>query len=362
MSGRAWAWVGHLRAGGTTPWAAWTGEDADPAGPYLPGAQQLELLRRLNQAGPPSASLTERVLAASAPGRGRPDLELTGAAPARGFGPRPVDPADLPDDELLRVATSLLAEDVATAGVPAAPRPGWERPWRRAYRLAGDPWRAGPVRDELVRRGRPPGGRRPLVVVLGSDLGTLLRHAFTARSFAEGGPAWPDWLGRAAALDALPGRANLALTAARWAERTGRDRLRVVLDDGALPRLLGTRRALPPPPEPSAAAVDLARRVAAPLGLLVLPDERTELLRRTLLPRLLAADPDGAPLAVPRQHADWVADRAERMRDAVVAADYPVVGSPDGLRPGRSQPAEQVDDAAVLALALRLLLTGGETP
>ncbi len=357
MSGRAWAWCRHLREGGTTPWSAWTGADADALGPHLPGAQQLELLRRLNHAGSPSAVLVERVVTASAPGRGRPDLELVGAAPARGFGPRPVDPADLPDDELLRVATSLLAEDVVAAGLPDAPPAGWERPWRRAYRLAGDPWRAAPVREELVRRGRPPGGRRPLVAVLGADLGTLLRHAYTARAFAEGGPAWGDWLARAAGTAALPARADLAGTAARWAQRAGRSRVRVVLDDAALPRLLGTRRALPAPPEPSAAAVDLARRVAAPLGLLVLPDRRAALLRRTLLPRLLDADPDGAPLVLPARHADWVTDRAERLREAVVAADYPVVGSLDRLRPARPAATAGAPDAAVLDLALRLLLT-----
>ncbi len=338
MSGRAWAWCRHLREGGTTPWSAWTGEDLDGTdgtgarGPYLPGAQQLELLRRLNLAGRPPAVLADRVLAASAPGRGRPDLELVGAAPPRGFGPRPVDPAALPDDELLRVAGSLLAEDVVAAGLPDPPRPGWERPWRRSYRLAGDEWRAAPVREELVRRGRPPGGRRPLVVVLGSDLDTLLRHAYTARAFAGGGPAWPDWLARAVARDTLPPRADLAATAARWAQRVGRARVRIVLDDAAVPRVLGTRRPLPAPPEPSAAAVDLARRVAAPLGLLVLPDHRAALLRLTLLPRLVDADPAGAPLAVPARHAAWVGDHAERLREAVVAADYPVVGSPDGLR------------------------------
>jgi len=74
---RAWAWVAHLRSGGTTPWRAWTAADAPDrdrfarGGRYLPGAQQLELLRRLNAAGRPTASLVDRVLNASAPGRGR---------------------------------------------------------------------------------------------------------------------------------------------------------------------------------------------------------------------------------------------------------------------------------------------------
>ena len=53
---RAWGWVAHLRDGGTTPWQAWKGQ-GESRGRYLPGAQQLELLRRLNQAGRPSAAL-----------------------------------------------------------------------------------------------------------------------------------------------------------------------------------------------------------------------------------------------------------------------------------------------------------------
>ena len=87
-------------------------------GRYLPGAQQLELLRRLNQAGRPSAALADSVLAASAAGRGRPDLELAGAVPESAFGPAPVDPAALPAGELVRVAASLLADQVADAGLP----------------------------------------------------------------------------------------------------------------------------------------------------------------------------------------------------------------------------------------------------
>ncbi|MGB0100866.1 MAG: hypothetical protein WBP61_11365, partial [Nocardioides sp.] len=108
---RAWGWVAHLRAGGTTPWRDWS-EPGEPRGRVLPGAQQLELLRRLNEAGSPGVELATRVLDASAPGRGRPDLELDGAVRRLDFGPPPVDPADLPDDELLRVAASVLADDV----------------------------------------------------------------------------------------------------------------------------------------------------------------------------------------------------------------------------------------------------------
>ena len=126
---RAWGWVAHLREGGTTPWQEWH-ERGESHGRYLPGAQQLELLRRLNAAGSPDRALGESVLAASAAGRGRPDLELVGAGPDSTFGPAPVDPAELPAGELVRVAASVLADQVVDAGAPAQGEPA-RRPGRR---------------------------------------------------------------------------------------------------------------------------------------------------------------------------------------------------------------------------------------
>jgi hypothetical protein len=127
---RAWGWVAHLLDGGTTPWRDWTGEGR-PGGRVLPGAQQLELLRRLNETDPPTPALAARVLEASAPGRGRPDLELEGAVDRLAFGPPPVDPGDLPADELLRVAASLLADDVVNEGLPVPHQVPRRRPWAR---------------------------------------------------------------------------------------------------------------------------------------------------------------------------------------------------------------------------------------
>lgn len=114
---RAWGWVAHLRDGGTTPWLAWstTGSTEASPGDPLPGAQQLELLRRLNLAGVRSPGLADRVLAADATGRGRPDLELVGVAEPLPYGFAPVDPATLSDAELLRVAVGLVADVLARA-------------------------------------------------------------------------------------------------------------------------------------------------------------------------------------------------------------------------------------------------------
>ncbi len=359
---RAWGWVAALRAGSTIPWLDFTGA-ADRGDRYLPGAQQLELLRRLNLAGTPGPALVERVLTASAPGRGRPDLELVGAVDGSRFGPRPVDPAALPDAELTRVATGLIAEDLVVAGRVAredragASRP---RPWRRSYRLVGDPWRADPARAELVRRGRPPGGRRPTILVLGADFGTMLADAWTARAFAEGGAPWPDWLGGFAAHDRVPPRADLVAGARTWSDRVGRERVQIVVGTERLPALVGVRRPLPHPPSYAAAAVDLARRVAAPLGLLVLPEQRSRLLRETLGPRLSAAP--GGPLGIPVMHQEWVRSRAARMRDALLRAGYAVHGDPDALVPDALAEGSTPDDAEVLSLAVRLLLEHGDRP
>jgi hypothetical protein len=350
---RAWGWIAALREGATTPWSDFDGT-ADRGGRYLPGAQQLELLRRLNADGRPGPALVERVLTASAPGRGRADLQLVGAAEESRFGPRPVDPGTLPPAELVRVATGLIAEDLVAANLPTAMSPGRPRPWRRAYRLVGDPWLADPIRAELRRRGRPPGGRRPTILVLGTDVGSMLADAWTARSFAEGGAGWREWLGGFVAHDRMPPRADLVTHARTWAQRVGRQRVEVVIGPQHLPRLVGVRRALPAPPAYSADAVDLARRVSAPLGLLVLPDERARLLRETLGPWL--ADGAGAPLGIPAAHVEWVQGRAARMRDALLRAGYAVHGDPDALVPEAPAGGTTPDDAGVLSLAVRLLL------
>lgn len=350
---RAWGWTAHLLEGGTTPWRDWTGEGA-PRGRVLPGAQQLELLRRLNEAGRPGAALAAQVLDASAPGRGRPDLELEGAVERLEFGPPPVDPADLPDDELLRVAANVLAEGVVAAGVPGPRQPARTRLWRTRYRLVGDPAIADPMRAALVGQGRPPGGRGSTVLVVGTDVGTMVAHAWTARSLAEGAPAWRDFLAGVTRTRALPRRVDVLRIARTWTERVGPERVRVVLDPAEVPRLVGVRRPLPGPLPLSADATDLARRVGQVLGLLAVPGRRRALLHQTLLPRLVAVE--GPPLVVPPEHEEWLHTRAVRVRDGLLRAGYPVVGDPDRLLPVARAGVPEPSDAGVLALAMRLLL------
>jgi len=376
---RAWGWLAHLSDGGTTPWRDWAGEAAS-RGRYVPGAQQLETLRRLNLRGAVPAALARRVLEASAPGRGRPDLELAGAVDRQPFGPPPVDPADLPDDELVRVAVSVLADLVVEAGgmaawpgpgaaVPGVPHPHrlvgpaavlgavrrrLPQPRSRRYRLVGDPLLADPLREQLVARGRPPGGSGSRVLVLGDDAGSLVVDAWTHRTLTDGAPPWRDWLRSRARGRTLPGRVDVLRAARAWQDRVGRDRVHVVLDPALVPRLVGVPAVPPVTGRLSADAAELARRVGPVLGLLAVPERKQALVRTVLLPWL--GDHDGPPLAVPPEHADWLQGTAERVRDALLRDGYAVHGDPDRLlpveRPGVSQPS----DAGALELALRLLL------
>ena len=376
---RARGWVDHVRSGGTTPWSDWQdradwperaeqAEQAEQQGHFLPGAQQLELLRRVNLAARTSVptELAGRILTASAPGRGRPDLELVGAGAISRFGPRPVDPVALPADELVRVATGLLADDLladdlVAAGPPRTPRP-LTRPWRRAYRMVGDPALADAFRAQLVARGRPPGGRHPRILVLCAPLDRMLASAFTARSFDTGGPAWPEWVAISAARDRLAPRVDLVRVARTWAERVGHDRVTIVVDPHAVPELVGVRGRLVVPPPLSADAVELARRVASVLGLLVAPDRRASLLREGLAPRL--RDAVGGALAVPDAHRDWLSGRARQLRDDLRRAGHQVAGGDLDVVLPTYAPAGPVDpdgevgvaDERLLELAIGLLL------
>jgi len=355
---RGWGWVAHLRGGGTTPWAAWQtpAPPAEQAGRYLPGAQQLELLRRLNLVRRPTATLAERVLATSAPGRGRPDLGLVGVLEESRFGPPPVDPADLPHRELVRVATSLIAEDVR-AGDPPAPRPA--RLLRRRYRVVGDPELARPVREALIADRRPPGGRSAVVIVTGTDVASMLVHVWTARSFGAGARPWPEWIASEVRRPSLLAGIDLAEVADQWSRRVGPQRVHVLLGDPRpAVRLAGARRARPVLLDLSADAVELARRTGPVLGSLVSPERRTLLMWHRLRPVLAATD--GPALVVPARYRSRLREQSAALRRGLAAGDYAVHGDlPDPTdRPGVAAP----DEERVLALAMRLLLDAPLAP
>lgn len=360
--GRAHGWVDHLRGGGTTPWLTWSGTGAPTSGTTsgpLPGAQQLELLRRLNLAlgssTPPRGErtrLAERVLAAPAAGRGKADLPLVGI-PHRGFGAAPVDPAAISAHELLRVASVVLADDLVALG-PDPVATSWSRPWRRRFRLVGDPLVAAATREHLLGLGRPEGGPRPFVVVVGRPLDELLAHTWTQRCFETGATPWAEWLRFWRERDQLPARADLLASVHRWGGR--RPFVRVVTDTDLLPRQVGVR-SLPPVAVPGADQAELARRVAAVVGLRIERQARPGLMR-TLRRRIPHSGV--APVGVPARERAWVARSAARTIRGVSRAGYAVVGNLADLEP-RAATAGPTgpDDRQVLDLAIRMLVDPG---
>lgn len=367
---RAWGWVAHLRQGGTTPWTQWR-TPADPSGRVLPGAAQLELLRRLNLAGPgrglqtplPTA-LVDRVLTATPPGRAPAEYELVGAEYDPRFGLPSVDPAALPDEEVLRPAAHLLAQDLVTLGPVPRPvrRPTvWPTWWRRRVTVAGDPWLRTELQRALADGGHPtgPGGR---VVVVGAPLPVMLADAWTQACFDRSVVGWEEWLEQWRDRDGLPAGTALAAIAQRWADEVGPRRVQVVLDESLLSRALG-RRGLAPVRRPGRTASALARRVAVSLDLLAPVAEHGALLRDGLLPRLPAACLDAGLPVVPPEHQGWVAERGDRMARRLWRSGYAVaprqwsLGGP-GTPPDTPQgPGGGASGA--LELALDLLRDGG---
>ena len=375
------SWLAHLRAGGTTPWAAYEGDEraadrTDPAasdgitGPgrtVLVGAQQLEVLRRLNGLGRVSPALAERVLHADLVGRGHGLLRLAGDGEAHRFGTPPVDPATLTRHELMRVVVGLLAQDVVRIGVPELAPQRRPRLRRVRYRLTGDPWLAVPAREDLIRRGYPQGGGRTITFLVGRDLPTMLADTWSWRSLTNGAPAWDVWLRKIQRAGALPASADLARQARWWAQRVGGHNIRIVTDPSLLPSILRVDH-LAQPPMLSANAVELARQVA-PVVSLFAGDDRSELILRGLAPQL--ARTPGPALAVPDQAWAWVQDQARRAHAELTGGHYAVLGDPDlilGLPAGpptdpRADPRARAagsdgvpSESAVLTLALRTLL------
>jgi hypothetical protein len=296
------------------------------------------------------------VLATPAAGRGKADLPLVGAGEVR-FGPEPVDPASVSAHELLRVASVLLADDLVTLGPDPVPRSP-ARPWRRRFRLAGDPVVVGQLREDLLGRGRPEGGSRPLVVAVARPLDELLAHTWTQRCFEHGAKPWEEWLRFWRERDQLPARADLPASVRRWHAR--RPVVRIVTDLDRLPRQVGVRH-LPQVRVPGADEAELARRVAAVLGIKVPAADRPALMR-TLRRRMPGSG--AAPVVVPLRERPWVSRSAERMVRELTRAGYPVVGDLADLVPRAAVPTGLsrhggADDRQVLELAIRMIVDPG---
>ncbi len=391
-------WVQHLREGGTTPWRRWAREagGAPPGrGPRsVPGAAQLEVLRRLNALGP-LPHRVDHVLARPGPGRGPLHLRL------------PADGPVAPRGELLRVASGVLAD--LTAQLPPS-RPGRRLTGRRVRRAAagradaevgsflldGLPVTVAEARARLAAVGlvehrpgfswfgarRDPGPEH--VVVLVGPLDRALREAWYARVQRGAGRAWPRFVARWAGADALPASAAVDRTVAYWADRVGADHVHLVplddVDDPAagpeadpaarVARVLGgppvpPATDPPDPPDPDAvpvgepvrltpALVDVLRRVNVVLPFVCPQDERDP--RRTALVQLMREEtgrPDPPDLPDPRRA--WTSTAAARLVDALQDTGCRVHGDLDVVRRLGLPVGRRVGEAEVLDAMIRMI-------
>jgi hypothetical protein len=351
---RAWGWVAHLRDGGTTPWSQWTGFAA-PAGSILPGAQQLELLRRINAVRRPRGELASRVLSTEPSRRDRPGLPLLGGPPESEFGPPPIDPSQVPAEELAQLSAVVLA-GVLAAEQPPAPPMGRTRPWARRYHLQGDPELTRAVARHLVAHGRPPAAHGGRVLVVGTDAGRMLTDLWTFHALGEGVRPWPDWWRQRAGSQRLPATADLAHELEVGLRRPGVRGADIVTDPRLAPRLAGLRKPLPPAAPLAAAAVDLGRRVAGALRPLVGPETRRALVSEVLRPRLTTVT--GPPLVVPARHRPWLEEQAARLvaRLGTRHGRYPVHGDLELLLPADRPGTEQIRPGETVAAGIGLLL------
>lgn len=378
-----WAWVSHLHEGGTTPWKVFSAapqparSDARGTVAWFPGAQQLELLRRLNLAGRPSPDLVTQVLTADLPMRGPLDLDLLGV------GRNGVDPEQVPQRELVRVAVGILARRAVRLGVPAPKRTRRRtrrarRVWRavrsRPVRLVGDPMLVRGSRRQLTPRGRRPlrwARRHRPVLVVGTGIDRMLFDAWWHRVLRHGAPGWEQWQRGVVARDRLPASVDLAAIAGRWRERSGD--VRVALNPAAVDRVTGARQ-LRMPGIPDPAVAELTRLIGAVVGVEVEPEERTRLLRRRVWPDLAraaralptvghAAQSQPAPRhrLLPQVH-DWAREQQAGLLQRLQRCGYPVLGEAAPIAPAQADGAQSGQPAALVRLVVAALLEDGASP
>ncbi|CAN5229761.1 hypothetical protein BH18ACT9_BH18ACT9_15910 [soil metagenome] len=364
----AWAWVDHVRDGGTTPWREFSSSDAGPTvGPRsgrLPGAAQLELLRRLNAraATVPGvlpgehATIVELALSRTGPGRGLPELplHLPGGAQTRVGAPQ-TDPADISVAELVRDGVGLLVAELLRVEVRVAePRatPIGNRIRRRltsrAFRLVGAPTTAAVVRSALAARGRSAGGRSPEVILFAAPVEELLGQVWSASVQRGTAMAWERCAERWSRRGGLPGPADLPRLADSFARQVGAARVHVVIGGDAVrstTQLLGIgnrgkRPASSPRPMPlTAAGTDLLRRVNQVLDVRVPKDQKPAF--RDAVTSTLPWLPEGSVdpgLVVPPQHRSWVREQAARVVDELSRGGYPVHGDLEQIALRRDGP------------------------
>lgn len=369
------AWVQHLRDGGTTPWQRWVQEPRDgaPATGPVPGAAQLELLRRLNLVSP-LPDRVDHVLSRPGPGRGPLHLRLPDKAGV------PVAPTN----EVLRVAAGVLAD--LTAQLPPA-GPARRRRARRdpdlpSFVVDGLPLTAAETRARLAAAGLPHHrprfswlGARPdpgpdLVVVLAGPLDQALRESWSARVQRGAARAWPRFLAHWAGRGHLPASAALDRIVAYWADRLGAENVYLVPLDGsadAVPlvaELLGAGLSSAQVPDAEVpvgepvrltpAMVDALRRVNVVLEFVCPEPGRAG--RRTALVELMRGDSGRPePADLPQKRRRWVTTAAAGLVDRLEGSGCRVHGDLATLRLVAPPSGRRVGETEVLDAMVRMI-------
>lgn len=375
---RVRAWADRLRAGSTQTWTEFldsgdtgradTGPDATGTGGTLPGAAQLELVRRLSALPDLTAAagfdrLADLVLTTAGPGRGLVDVPLPW--PARDHeetltGTPPVAPEELPAEEVLRVCTGVLVRLLAAEPHEPVRRPTrpW-RPWRRGFTLLGAPTTVDLVRSALLDRGLREGGPRTTYLVLGGPLEELMAQRWSARVRAGAGLRWQRMWRLAATNDRVPPGIALPTIAANLAEEFDPTRVHVVLapDAGATLALVGEILGVSAGPVAhryDPLATDLLRRVNPVLTLAVGEEARREVVAQ-VWPEVAGGE-DSGPLGVPGGQVGWATRTGERMAVALGGGRYAVHGDPALVVPTRRPGVRRAPDPDdVLAHALTVV-------
>lgn len=369
------AWAAHLRGGSTETWTEFLESGGGRPGPSgetgpLPGAAQLELVRRL--AGRPDLRgehdferLADLVLTTAGPGRGLVDVPLPW--PARDHeetastGTPPVAPEELPAEEVLRICTGVLVRLLAAEPlepVPPVSRP-W-RPWRRGFTLLGAPTTVDLVRGALLARGLREGGARTTYLVLGGPLDELMAQRWAARVRAGAALRWQRMWRLAATNDRVPPGIALPTIAAHLAEEFDASRVHVVLgaDAGDTLALVGDILGVTAGPvvhRYDALATDLLRRVNPVLTLAVGEETRRDVVAR-VWPEIASGEESG-PLGAPAGQLGWATRTGERMAVALGGGRYAVHGDPALVVPTRRPGVRRAPDPDdVLAHALTVVV------
>jgi hypothetical protein len=374
---RVRTWARALRGGSTQTWRECLAESAPAAdvpadnatGP-LPGAAQLELVRRLSASDasgdlPDFGALVDLVLSTTGPGRGLVDVPLPwpGSGPAS-VGTPPIEPEAIPADELIRACTGVLVRLLAAVHPAAGREPArpW-RPWRRGFTLLGAPTTAGLVRAALLERGLREGGSRTTYFVLGGPLEDLMAQRWSARVRAGAAMRWQRMWRTAAANDRVPPGIALSTIAAHLAGEFAPARVHVVLADDPTAALAHVAQVLGVPAGPVAArsdvlATDLLRRLNPALTLAIGEEPRRRVIDQ-VWPEIAAGEESGL-LGVPAREIDWAVETGERMAAALAAGltagRYAVHGDPALVVPARRPGVRRAPDPdAVLAHALTVV-------